>query len=170
MAKVENNDPLFVKNIKRSLFENKHQEKFAEITHLYNGLCERNDELEQRNIKLQQILNELANERSELETTVMRLNEALQENKDKIEEVNRELETQKNINDKQNDRNEFEKNKYQQQAYAAKRTLVEQLTTALRFELEGIEEVADKLSDEKCRTKIHRRIDRIWQIIQKIGE
>lgn len=66
-------------------------------------------------------------------------------------------------------RNEYNENLYKQQYLSLKRNLVSKLQNDLRLELDGLEDIADGL-DEVQKTKIQRRIDRIYKIIQKIGE
>ena len=93
---------------------------------------------------------------------ILRKNQEIKDKETKIEELNL-------LVSKTDDRNEYNENLYRQQFLSLKRSLVDKLKKDLQLEIEGLEDIADTLSDAQ-REKIQRRIDRIYKILQKVGE
>ena len=72
------------------------------------------------------------------------------------------------LNEKQS-RNEFNENLYKQQYISLKNELIEKLKNDLQPEIEGLETIAESLSEVQ-KERIQRRITRIYKLLQKLGE
>ncbi len=168
-AKNDKNDPLFVKNIKKSFFDDRFDIKFKEMIYLYDGVEDEVSKLKADNNRKTEIIFTKTEEISKLKEESFNLNNEIL----KINQVKKERETEidnlRLLVAKTNDRNEYNENLYKQQFNSLKRSLVEKLKKDIQLEIEGLEDIADTLSDMQ-REKIQRRIDRIYKILQKIGE
>lgn len=166
-ANSESNDPLFVKNIKKSLSNGKFAEKFKEITHLYDGIDVELTNLHTENeSKTKAIYNKIS-EISELNDTVDKLSNDLEQKELLIDNQCSQIADLELALKKTKDLNEYNENLYKQQFISLKHNLVWSLKHDLSLEIEGLEDIADTLSDIQ-KEKIQRRIDRIYKIINKV--
>lgn len=168
-AEADEHDPFFVKSIKKYFFDDKYPLKFKELTYLYDGVDEELKTLRfEKERKQATIINQMA-EIKELSGEITNLNGVLLEKEQLITDKNKEIEDLKQLVSKVDNRNEYNENLYKQQFLDLKRNLVEKLKKDLQLEIEGLEDIADTLNDVQ-KVKIQRRIDRIYKILQKIGE
>ena len=168
-AKGDKNDPLFVKSLKKSLLDGKFAEKFKEITYLYDGVDEELVQLKEDNSSKKGIISSKLEEIRDLKENILKLNDEILRKNQEIKDKETKIEELNLLVSKTDDRNEYNENLYRQQFLSLKRSLVDKLKKDLQLEIEGLEDIADTLSDAQ-REKIQRRIDRIYKILQKVGE
>ncbi len=165
----DKNDKFFIKSIAKSLAENKAIALFYSFVGTYEGatlqisnledekrilesvVCDRNQEITLLNASIEQL-------RNQLETS----NQQVQDNNLKIAELQKDLEAGTN-------RNEYNENLYKKQYESLKKGFIEKLKKDLKLEIQGLEDLADLLPDSS-KSKIQRRIDNIYKILQKAGE
>lgn len=168
-AEENKSDPLFIKNMKKSLITGKFAEKFKEVTYLYDGVDEEIAKLKE-DISLKE--NDIASKSAKIENLnedISQLNDEKSRQANIIEDKEARIsELEKLVTEIEN-RNEFNENLYRQQFFSLKRSLSEKLKKEIQLELDGLEDISDTLSD-KQKEKVQRRIDRIYKIIQKIGD
>lgn len=168
-AKADKADPLFVKNVKKALIDGKFGEKFKEITYLYDGVDEELAQLKEDNTSKKEIISSKLVEIKELKEDISRLNDEISQKIQIIKDKESKITELELLVSKTDDRNEYNENLYKQQFLSLKRNLVEKLKKDLQLEIEGLEDIADTLSDAQ-KEKVQRRIDRIYKILQKVGE
>lgn len=168
-AEDDNNDPLFIKSIKDSLIDGKFAKKFKEITYLYDGVDEELVKLKSDNNEKKEIIITKLDEIKVLKENNFRLNDEILQKTQEIKENKRKISELELLVSKTDDRNEYNENLYRQQFLSLKRNLIEKLKKELHLEIEGLEDIADTLNNVQ-REKMQRRIDRIYKIIQKVGE
>lgn len=168
-AEGDKNDPLFVKSIKKSLFDGKFAEKFKEITYLYDGFDEELTRLTKECNSKGEIISSKSTEIRDLKENISKLNDEISQKSLEIKDKESKITDLELALNKANDRNEYNENLYKQQFLSYKRNLSDKLKKELQLEIEGLEDISDTLSAVQ-KEKIQRRIDRIYKIIQKIGE
>lgn len=168
-AKGDNSDPLFVKGIKKSLLDGKFAEKFKEITYLYDGVDEELAKLKEDNRSKKEIIFSKSAEIRDLKENILKLNDEISRKSQEVKDKETKIAELNLLVSKIDDRNEYNENLYKQQFLSLKRSLVDKLKKDLQLEIEGLEDIADTLSDAQ-REKVQRRIDRIYKILQKVGE
>lgn len=168
-AKDEKADPLFVKSVKKSLIEGKFGEKFKEITYLYDGVDEELAQLKEDNSSKKEFISSKLVEIRNLKENILELNDEILRKSQEIKDKEAKIVELELLVSKTDDRNEYNENLYKQQFLSLKRNLVEKLRKELQLEIEGLEDIADTLSDSQ-KEKVQRRIDRIYKILQKVGD
>lgn len=168
-AKSNNTDPLFVKSVKKSLIDGNFSEKFKEKTYLYDGVDEELAHLKEDNSYKKEIISSKLVEIKELKENISRLNDEISIKSQEINDKEDKIAELELLVRKTDDRNEYNENLYKQQFLSLKRSLVDKLKKDLQLEIEGLEDIADTLSDAH-KEKVQRRIDRIYKILQKVGE
>ena len=168
-AKGDKNDPLFVKSMKKAFFDGKVYEKFEELTYLYNGVDEELKKINSENISLKEINSSRLSEIEGLKKDISHLNIEITRKAQEIANNEAKINELESLIRKTDDRNEYNENLYKQQFVSLKRNFVHKLKTELRLEIEGLEDIAGSLGVTQSE-KIHRRIDRIYKILQKEGE
>lgn len=168
-GKGDKNDPLFVKDIKKALFDGKYAEKFMEITHLYSDIDNELAQLRIENDKNKELVRSKSVKIGALNEEVLHLSNKLARKNQEVVDYEEKIKALAASIKKLEDRNEYDENLYKQQFVSLKRNLVEQLKKDLELEIEGLEDIADTLNDIQ-KEKVQRRIARIYKAIQKIGE
>lgn len=168
-AKEDKADPLFVKNVKKSLIEGRFGEKFKEITYLFDGVDDELIQLKEDNKVKKEIITSKLSEVNGLRDDVSRLEDEISKKTQEIKNKEEKIIELELLVSKTDDRNEYNENLYKQQFLSLKRNLVEKLKKDLQLEIEGLEDIADTLSDAQ-KEKVQRRIGRIYKILQKVGE
>ncbi|MBO5223226.1 MAG: hypothetical protein J6C23_01775 [Clostridia bacterium] len=169
LAVVDKSDPLFIKGIKKAINDGKYGEKFKELTYLCDGLTEEIQQLTKLNSANQEVIYSKKEEIRAMKEEISNYNNQLLEKTALINQQKSELESKEKEIEKVNNNLEYLENLYQQQFATLKRGLVEKIKKELKLEIEGIEDIADSLSDIQ-REKIQRRITRICKIIERVGE
>lgn len=165
----DKNDPLFVKNIKKSLIDGSFCEKFKEITYLYDGVDEELVQLKEEISSKNGIISSKLAEIKELNENISRLSNEMSVKTQDIKDKENKITELESLVSKTDDRNAYNENLYKQQFLTLKRNLVDKLKKDLQLEIDGLEDIAETLTDAQ-KEKIQRRIDRIYKILQKVGE
>ncbi|MCI5790566.1 MAG: hypothetical protein MR239_01585 [Clostridiales bacterium] len=168
-AKIDKFDPLFVKNIKKSFFDGKECEKFKELTYLYNGVDKELIKIKVQNDNQKNLIDAKSKEIEQLKNNILQLNEQTAENAQQIQNKQTLINELELSVKKLENLNEYNENLYKQQFISLKRNFVDKLKKELQLEIEGLEDIADTLNETK-KEKLQRRIDRIYKILQKVGE
>lgn len=162
-------DSLSIKRNVRALLKNEFKSKFYEASFLYVGQTDKIEELNQEVNKLNSLIdnrnNDIVTLKNELHQKEIELTNLRKELNDKLALVES---LQQDLN-ATNNRNDFDKNRYEQQYKTLKKTFVDKLKSDLKLDIQGIEDIADGLS-ESASLKIQRRIDNIYKTLQRNGE
>ncbi len=165
----DKNDIFDLRGIFKSFGERKFEKKFSQMSFIYNDVVVSYNDTLSKNIEFQNII---FNRNDKIEELSISLNNA----EKKINLLTQELESEKKINEKTRidlqgayNKNEFNENMYEQQYRTLKKSLIEKLKKDLGLEIQGIDDIAENLTEAQ-RLKIQRRIDNIYKILQKIGE
>lgn len=165
----DKNDPLFVKSVRRAIVEDRYAEKFMEMTHLYGGVLEEITQLYAINQKRAEIIGNNAEEINMLKNKIDLLQQNIEEKAQYIQECEEQISELKTDMHKADNRNEYNENLYKQQFLALKKSLIDKIKNDLKLEIDGIENIAENLSDVQ-RERIQRRLVRISKVLQKAGE
>lgn len=112
----------------------------------------------ERDAKIQALLSELAG----LQNKIRGLNADIDTKTARIVSLENELNAK-------TDQNVFNENLYQKQYETLKKSFVKNLKKSIQLELQGIEDLTEILPDS-TRSKIQRRLDNIYKIMQKESE
>jgi len=167
---AEDKEDLFsIKRNIRALLKNEHKSKFYDSSFLYEGLTEKNYDLNKEINKLNTML---INRNSQM----VNLNEVLRQKESEIISLKNEvleklgiIESLQQDLSAMNNRNDFDKNRYEQQYKTLKKSFTDKLRSDIKLDIQGIEDIAEGLGENTC-LKIQRRIDNIYKTLQRNGE
>ena len=168
-GKEDKLDPLCVKELKGFDGKEKYIHKFFNLTFLFEGTDVEINELKTTITENREIISAKIYEIKQLNSEVETLQKLVADKTETIENNLKEIEQLKQDVSKSDNRNDYDRNLYEQKFISLKRNLVEKLKKDLRLEIEGLEDIAETLTDIQ-REKIQRRIARIDKILQKVGE
>lgn len=162
-------DYLSVKRNIRALLKNEFKTKFYDTSFLYIGQTD----------KINNLNKDIENLNSIIDTKNKKITNLNIELKQKEEEINllkndlsnklKLIESLQQDLNETNNRNDFDKNRYEQQYKTLKKTFIDKLKSDLKLDIQGIEDISEGLSENTC-SKIQRRIDNIYKTLQRNGE
>ena len=162
-------DKYFIKTMAGALKGANAQAGLYSFTVLYEGTPQYISQLVEENKRQAVILDgqsakikALLSESDGLRNEIKALNAGIDNQNARIVSLEQELNAKA-------DENEFNENLYQKQFETLKSSFVRNLKKKIHLELTGIEELADDLPDS-AKSKIQRRLDNIYKIMQKEDE
>jgi len=165
----DKNDKFYIKQITKSLIENKAAVLFYSFIGMYEGTTLRIANLEDENAQLKSIVRDRNQDIALLNSSITQLRNQIEVLSQQIEDKISEIVTLQKDLEAGTNRNEYNENLYKKQYETLKKGFIEKLKKDLQLEIQGLEDLADLLPDSS-RSKIQRRIDNIYKIIQKAGE
>lgn len=165
-AEKKVNNIYHVKSIKDSLIGGNFTDDFKQLIYLYEGLDKKIEQLENDNKIFEDTINNKLNEIKQCRESVEEIKSELLSKNQIIEEMKIQLgEYEYKIKKLEVD-DEYNRNLYEQNFLSEKKKLMKRLNDELKLETEGLETVAQRLSDVD-RERIERRIRRIFKILEK---
>ncbi len=162
-------DKYFIKTIVNALKGSNVRSDLYPLVGLYEGASQEILQLEEEREKLSNRLTEqdakiqsLLSELSALQNKIRNLNAGIDEKDARIVSLENELQ-------EITDRSEYKEILYKKQYETLKKSFVKNLKKSIQLELQGIEDLTESLSDS-TRSKIQRRLDNIYKIMQKESE
>lgn len=165
----DKNDKFYIKSITKSLAENKAEVLFDSFVGMYEGTTLQISNLEDEKRRFESVIYDKNQEITSLKSSIEQLcnqleilNQQIQIKDLTIAALQKDLEASSN-------RNDYNENLYKKQYESLKKSFIEKLKKELRLEIQGLEDLVDLLPDSS-KSKIQRRIDNIYKILQKAGE
>ena len=151
----------FVSNkVPKAISNERYEKEFLGLSYLYLDSCEKMAEITQKNDELTFAINQLSDKKGECDKTISELKETKLLLEEKIVSMNKEIENLKEKLVSTENLLKYEKNKYEQQYVTKASSLLDELEEHIGIELQGIEDVAERLPDRE-REKILRKIKKI---------
>ncbi len=165
----DKNDKFYIKSITKSLTENKAALLFYSFVGMYEGTTLQISNLEDEKIRLESVIRDRNQEISLLHASLEQLSNQLETANQQIKDMDLRIETLQKDLEAGTNRNEYNENLYKKQYESLKKGFIEKLKKTLKLEIQGLEDLVDLLPDSS-KSKIQRRIDNIYKILQKAGE